>query len=268
MISKHGLYAYAVVGNRQVKMDNISLVNYKDLTLIGKVVNISDFQKELQEALKNPKAMEVVLTEHQGFLDRLMRKTTVIPFQFGTILKDKKGAIDYLKSSYTKYKEQLEKFKNRQEWGVRVFADLKKLKTGITKFGPESKEKLGTGTSYLLRKKQEEEAEKTANGKLADFSGEILTGLKEFAFEYKVTESAQRFSQKGELLISVFAFLLDKAKIRKFNQKLKSLQKKYQKFGLSLTASGPWPAYNFISPASPGRKPGFAEALRQGERGE
>lgn len=258
MISKHGLYAYAVVGNRQIKMDNTFMVNYKDLTLIGKVVNISDFQKELQEALKKPKTMETVLTEHQGILNGLMRKTTVVPFQFGTILKDKEGAANYLKSSYARYAGLLKKFKDRQEWGVRVFA----------KTNREDTPKSSSGTAYLLRKKQEEEAEKAANDKLASFSGEILNSLKELAFEYKMTESAQRFSDKGEPLISVFAFLLDKSQIRKFSQKLDSLQKKYQKFGLSLTASGPWPAYNFISPASPGRKPGFAEALRQGERGE
>lgn len=243
-MEKQGIYTYAVVGDRQLKTDNIFLVTYKDLTLIGKMVDISDFQKELQGALKNPKTMEAVLTEHQDFLDRLMRKTTVVPFQFGTILKDKKGAADYLKSSYAKYKELLKKFKDRQEWGVRVFADLKKFKTSIAQIKSNVS---SSGTAYLLRKKQEEEAEKATNEKLTSFSEEILTGLKELAFEYKVTKSAQRFSEKGEVLISVFAFLILKSKIRKFNQKVAKLGKKYQEFGLRLTSSGPWPAYNFVS---------------------
>ncbi|MDP2860683.1 MAG: GvpL/GvpF family gas vesicle protein, partial [bacterium] len=111
-MKKQGIYAYAIVSSsqsrldsppapisergessaRRVKMENISPVNYQDLTLIGKMINISIFQKELQEALKDPKAMEAVLTEHQDFLDRLMKETTVVPFQFGTILKDKEGA--------------------------------------------------------------------------------------------------------------------------------------------------------------------------------
>lgn len=238
-MEKQGIYAYAVVGNRQLKMDNIFLVKYKDLTLIGKMINISDFKKELKSALENPKTMEAVLTEHQGILDRLMKKTTVIPFQFGTILKTKEAAADYLKSSYERYKELLKKFKDRQEWGVRVFADLKKFKVSDVK--PSS------GTAYLLRKKQEEETEKAANEKLAFFSEEILNSLKEYAFEYKMTGSAQRFSEKGEPLISVFAFLILKSKTRKFNQKFAMLGKKYQDFGLRLTISGPWPAYNFVS---------------------
>ncbi|MDP2960917.1 MAG: GvpL/GvpF family gas vesicle protein, partial [candidate division Zixibacteria bacterium] len=144
-------------------------------------------------------------------------------------------------------KELLEKFKDREEWGVRVFADLKKFRASIAQFNPETKEKRGSGTAYLLRKKQEEGVEKAVHEKLAFFSEEILDSLKELAFGYKVTKSSQRFSEKGEILISVFAFLLPKSKIRKFNQKLESLQKKYQKFGLSLTSSGPWPAYNFVS---------------------
>ena len=237
-MEKQGIYAYAVVGNSQLKMDKVFHVTYKDLTLVGKMINISDFQKELQEALKNPKIMERVLTEHQGILDRLMKKTTVIPFQFGTILKDKERAADYLKSSYARYKELLKKFKDRQEWGVRVFADLKKSKV--------SPQKSSSGTAYLLRKKQEEETEKATNERLIQFCREIRNNLKELAFECKVTKSAQRFSEKGELLISVFAFLLDKAKVRKFNQKVTKLGKKYQEFGLKLTSSGPWPAYNFL----------------------
>jgi len=257
-MEKQGIYAYAVVSNSQVKMDNIFVVNYKDLTLIGKMINISDFQKELQEVLKNPKTMESVLTEHQGFLDRLMRETTVIPFQFGTILKNKEGAINHLKSSYTKYKELLKRFKDRQEWGVRIFADLKKFRTSFvqtngipvgTRLGTDQENihKSSSGTIYLLRKKQEEDAEKATNEKLTFYSSEILTALKKLAFEYKVTKSAQRFSEKGELLISVLAFLILKFNARKFNQKLAELGKKYQKFGLRLTNSGPWPAYNFVS---------------------
>lgn len=263
-MEKQGIYAYAVVGNRQPKMDDIFLVNYKDLTLIGKMINIADFQKELQEALKNPKTMEAILTGHQGFLDRLMRKTTVVPFQFGTILKTKEAAVDHLKSFYIRYKELLKKFKDKQEWGVRVFADLKKFRASTvqTNQGNTQRSTRSTllrvdterpsnvsrsGTAYLLRKKQEKEAEEAANEKLAFFSGEILSSLKELAFDHKVTKSAQRFSEKGELLISVFAFLILKSKTRKFGQKLESLRKKYQKSGLSLTRSGPWPAYNFVS---------------------
>lgn len=238
-MEKQGIVAFAVVGNRQLKMDKVFHVTYQDLTLIGKMINISDFKKELKSALNNPKIMEKVLTEHQGIVDRLMEKTTVIPFQFGTILKDKERAADYLKSSYARYKELLKKFKDRQEWGVRVFADLKKFRV--------SDVKSSSGTAYLLRKIQEEEMEKATNEKLAFFSEEILNSLKEYAFEYKVTGSAQRFSEKGEPLISVFAFLILKVKRRKFNQKFAMLGKKYQQFGLRLTSSGPWPAYNFIS---------------------
>lgn len=246
-MEKQGIYAYAVVRNRQLKMDDVFLVHYRDVTVIGKMIDVADFQKELHEALENPKTMAVVLTKHQDVLDRLMKKTTLVPFQFGTILKDKEGAADHLKSSYTRYKELLKKFKDRQEWGVRVFADVKKFKTSISQFNPETKEKRGNGTAYLLRKKQEEEAEKAADEKLAFFSGEILLSLKEFAFASKVTKSSQRFSEKGELLISAFAFLLPKAKVRKFTQKLAELEKKYQERGVRLISSGPWPAYNFVS---------------------
>ena len=246
-MKKQGIYAYAVVGNRQLKIDSVFLVHYQDVTLIGKMIDISDFQKELQEALKNPKTMEAILTDHQDFLDRLMKETTIVPFQFGTILKDKEGAVDHLKSSYTKYKELLKKFKDGQEWGVRVFADLKKFKTSIVQTNQEDTQKLSSGTAYLLGKIQEEEAEKAINEKLTLFSEEILNSLKELALEYKVTKSAQRFSEKGELLISVFAFLLDRSKVKKFDQKLSDLQRKYQQFSLRLVSSGPWPAYNFVS---------------------
>ena len=242
-----GLYAYGVVGNRQVKMDHISMVNYQDLTLVGKAVKISDFQTQLQEALKNPKAMERVLTEHQAIVDELMANSAVIPFQFGTILKHKQAAADYLKSSYSRYQELLGKFKARQEWGVRVFADLKKLTAGIVPTNQPDTPRSGGGIGYLLRKKQEQAADTVANQKLALFSGQIFSGLKQLAFESKVTKSSQRFSDKGEPLICVFAFLVDKSKLGKFSRKLKSQQKKYQKFGLSLAISGPWPAYNFIN---------------------
>lgn len=246
-MEKQGIYAYAVVSNSRLKTDNIFSVHYKDLTLIGKMINLADFQKEIQKALKSPKTVELVLAGHQSFLDRLMRKTTVVPFQFGTVLKTKKAAAEHLKSFYERYKELLKKFKDREEWGVRVFADLKRFRASTVQTNQGNAPRSGSGTAYLLRKKQEKKIEEATNEKLAVFSGEILNSLKELALDHKVTKSSQRFSEKGELLISVFALLLDKSKVREFGQKLGSLRKRYQKFGLSLTSSGPWPAYNFVS---------------------
>ena len=191
--------------------------------------------------------MEAVLTEHQGVLDRLMRETAIVPFQFGTILKDKEGAVDHLTSSYATYKELLKKFKDREEWGVRVFADVKKPKSSLSQVHPGTPEKVRSGTAYLLKRNRKKRRKKLSMRSLPLLSGEILNSLKELAFEYKVTKSTQRFSEAGELLISVFALLLPKSKVRKIQSKAYLFTKEISGVGLRLISSGPWSAYNFIS---------------------
>lgn len=247
-MEKKGIYAYGVITTPtdSLKMNNIFLVSYKNLSLVGKMVSIKDFQKKIKKTLKSPVEMEEILKSHQSVLDGLMKKTTVVPFKFGTILKNKKAAAGLLKSSYIKFRRLLTKLKEREEWGVRVFADKERFKTKIKAQAKGTMGKQGTGTAYLLRKKREKEAEEKMEGKLAFFSSKIFAALEKLAFEAKVSQSSQRFSEKGEILVSVFAFLLDKQRVKKFLNQTADLEKKYQGWGLRLTISGPWPAFNFV----------------------
>lgn len=253
-MEKQGIYAYGVIStpSSKLKIDNVSFISFKDLTIVAKPVSVKDFQKKIKKALKSPEQMKEVLLNHQQVLDQLMKKTTVVPFQFGTILKNKKGAEGMLKSSYVKFKRLLSKLKDKQEWGLRLFVDREKFRKRLTKKGKSlaKSEKLvrqGAGTAYLLGQKMAKEAEEEAEERLALFSEQVYKQLGKVAFEAKITSSAQRFSEKGEALVSVFAFLLTEGKIKKFQNQVEQVQTKYQPWGLRLKVSGPWPAYNFVS---------------------
>lgn len=228
-------------------MNNIFLISYKDLGVVGEKIFLDDFQKEIKKTLKNPLEMEKILTDYQRVLNKLMKKNTVIPFQFGTILKDKKGAKSLLEASYLKFKRLLGKLKNKEEWGLRVFADMAKFQNKAKANKKEIKVKSqGQGASYLLRKKIEQEKEKEAGHKLNSLLNKLFVNLGARAFEKKITQSSQRFSEKGEVLACSFAFLLERGKVKSFSKEVGNVQKKHQPCGLRLVLSGPWPAYNFL----------------------
>lgn len=263
-MEKQGIYAYGVVStpSSKLKIDEVLLISFKDLAIVAKSVSVKDFQKKIKKALESPEQMKEVLLNHQQVLEQLMKKTTVVPFQFGTILKSKKGAEGMLKSSYVKFKRLLGKLKDKQEWGLRLFIDKqslisreleirKKFKKRLTKKGKslaksEKSVRQGAGTAYLLGQKMAQEAEEKTEERLALLSDQVYKQLGKVAFEAKITSSAQRFSEKGEALVSVFAFLLTEGKIKKFQNQVEQLQIKYQPWGLRLKVSGPWPAFNFV----------------------
>ncbi len=91
-----------------------------------------------------------------------MKDSTVVPFKFGTILKDEQAALKLLDDE-EQFKKLLLKFSARAEWGLKVYGDTHAFMQHVAQSNPrfkdleEQRASLSRGTGYLLGKKVEEE---------------------------------------------------------------------------------------------------------------
>jgi hypothetical protein len=186
-------------------------------------------------------------------VDTLGKLTTVVPFRFGTILKDEKAVLKMLKDDGERFKALLSKFTGKEEWGIKVYADNKEFKNYLMESEPklrelaEKKKKQSRGIAYLLGKKMEEDLEDKVAAQLNNIAEVIFRKAEKYAFEAKLTKTLPRkLTGKEKNMVLNSAYLVGKKGVSNFQGQIKRLREKYERAGLDFEISGPWPAYSFI----------------------
>src|SRR5260370_26082214 len=106
MRAKYGLYAYGIVDKCPEQLTtlgidqqhNIYSVERGGICVIVSKIDIAKFQDQVQHLLSEltkdtgQSGTAELLRAHENVFDTLMQDTTVVPFKFGTILKDEEAA--------------------------------------------------------------------------------------------------------------------------------------------------------------------------------
>lgn len=259
MVPKLGLYAYGVVGEslKQLnilgidKENKVFLVEGRNLAVLVSKIDVGKFQCQIKEGLSElakakdsfPRRVEELLRTHEGVVDALGKLTTVVPFRFGTILKDEEAVFKMLQDDKERFKALLSKFTGKEEWGIKVYADSQKLEKQASGL-PRAKSR---GTAYLLGKKMEEDLKDKVMVQLNNIAEVIFREAEKYAFEAKLTKTLpKKLTGKDKEMILNSAYLVEKGKISNFQRQIKRLREKYERVGLDFEISGPWPAYSFI----------------------
>lgn len=144
--------------------------------------------------------------KHETVIRQVMEEHTVVPAEFGTLIKNETILKRILSKAYLPIRECLKLVDGMVELGVKVV--------------------LNENTTYVDAKK----------GK--DSTADILESLKAHA---KQTVTSDLFSKR---LILNASFLVNKEGVYAFSNEVERLQKKYSQ--LRFLYSGPWAPYNFV----------------------
>jgi len=268
MTSKYGLYAYGLVGRNPEPLDILGIdkqhkvfpVVEKEACVMVSEIDIDQFQHKIKklfaELTKSGGAAYSETTEilqaHENVIDTLMKDTTIVPFKFGTILKDSKAASKMLQDEEEKFKKLLVKFAGKTEWVFKAYADKKDFAKYAVQSNPhgktlaENRESSSTGTAYLLGKKIEEETKSLAVAQLARIAELLFQELGKYADEARIDKTLpQKLTGKKKDMFLNAVFLVEKEKIAHFCAQEQNLREQYKLMGLDLEVSGPWPPYSF-----------------------
>ena len=200
---EEGKYFYcAILFNEKKSFGKIGINNgevytipYRDVATVVSDSPMQDYELTEDNAQKHEKVIRQVMEEH-----------TVIPAEFGTLIKNETILRRLLSKAYTPTRESLKLFDNMVELGVKAV--------------------LNENTTYVDAEKRKE------------CTADILKSLKAQA---KQAVTSDLFSER---LILNASFLVNKEGITAFSNEVERLQKKYS--ALRLLYSGPWAPYNFV----------------------
>lgn len=222
---------YAVVGN----------VDQQEFGAEGLKTNMADM-----EWIKAKASM------HEKIIEQVMAGTDVIPFKFGTLFNTDASLKAMFEQYGQEFKSILRKLTHKQEWGLKIYCNPRKLKVNlgnddseILKIEDEIKSS-SAGKSYFLEKKKDELIEKAVNEKMNECGQGSFELLKELSFEAHINRLLPReVTEREEEMILNSAFLIDKNEVGDFHNMVDTLKMHYESKGFSIDCSGPWPPYNF-----------------------
>ncbi len=237
-----GIYTYAIIDSNSKISSSIKglggavvyNIPYRD---IGIVVSESEHVQDI--------AQEHIL-KHEEIVEKLMEDFTVLPMRFHTLFNQEKDALLMMKEYCGDFRENLDRLRNKKEFGVRVIwpGDIKRnriidayKKSNAGAAMPDSssvksfvKEKF---EEYKIDKEFEEEADK--------YIALIDNFFSRWACEKKIEKL-----KSENLLLNAF-YLVEKEKEGDFKEAFERARDICICGDLKYLFSGPWPPYNFIS---------------------
>ena len=240
-----GRYIYCIlesekkpdIGNIGLFDSNVYTIGHKDLNAIVSAIPF----KETPASVDN-------IIAHQRVVEASRKIGTTLPVRFGVIIKTEEGVKNLLVKSYRDFRSKITKFKDKDEFGVKIVFDknnLKKIKKDMPDESDEIKKikkemnNAGDGTAYFLKMKMDEAVKNETLKKIDRLSGEIHNEIASLADDSRILKS-----DIDQVILNV-AYLVKKKDHDSFNLKLKKLEEKYKKDNLIFHISGPWAPYSF-----------------------
>lgn len=269
MDSSYGLYAYGLVGKCPAhlairgidKQHKVYPVIERDMCVIVSQIDIDEFQNQVKRLFASltettaavQSATREILQAHADVVETLMQTTTIVPFKFGTILKDEAAASTLLQNGAEQFQKLLARCTDRAEWGLKIYVDRQACLQQRMQLEPalknlaEQRTKLSNGVAYLFGRKIEEELKSATTAWLTTITQAIFQELAKAACEARLCDPLpQKLTGKNKEMALNTVFLVEKTKEASFCQQGKKLQAQYETVGLDVEISGPWPPYSFV----------------------
>lgn len=242
-----GRYIYCIIdwgekkpignfGNIGIGENPVYTIYYKGVAAVVSTIPFKQMESNLND-----------IVAHQRVVEAAREAGTVLPVRFGVILKNEEGIKKLLASSYKDYSTKLSRLRDKDEIGIKVLlnkASLKKIEAQAEQSEEIRKIKqeisaAQPGTSYFMKLRLQDAMKNETLMKIDRMVGEINDSLAKAAEDRKLLKS-----DVGEIVLNA-AYLVDRSKIRAFDEKVKELRERFEKEGMTMHRSGPWAPYSF-----------------------
>lgn len=255
------IYLYCVTNNvpKLKEVENLVEVLYfiyhhGIYAVAGKVSEDEFSEENLKRNLANLEWIKTKASIHEKIIEGIMKNSCVIPFKFATLFNTEDNLKTMLEEHIRKFKDSLEYLEGKEEWGVKIYCDVERLKDSLIRNDEEilkidkEIESSSPGKAFLLKKKREELLITLINKKLNEYGQTSFDELRELSLKARINKLLPKeVTERKDDMILNSAFLVEKNKVSDFMHILYALRAQYEDRGLFFDCTGPWPPYNFCS---------------------
>jgi hypothetical protein len=179
--------------------------------------------------------------QHEQVVEALLEAAdAVYPARFGTLF----STLDRLRERLDARRDTLlaffEEVEEAEEWAVKGLLDRDQAAARRT----DAPEAADSGTAYLQRQKERQEAAASLDAWLDEAADALLDALGAYAADTRVLPVRGNAGREQEVAFN-WAFLVPDPQVEAFQREAYRQHEHYDPEGLALDVTGPWPPYNF-----------------------
>jgi hypothetical protein len=227
-------------------------------------VPAEQFQEEpLNALLADLSRLAPLAVQHEAAIRALLPLApALIPTAFGAVYQGTERIADLLRERGAELRSILDRVRDKQEWGLKVFGDPAALRHAAELNSPELRHladetaAAGPGRAYLLGKRRERLLAQETSRFVADVvdrlverfaahsADTLLDNLS--AAQAHLAEPRGKAEWLEPRLLAKAAFLVHASQVDAFQAQADDLRRTHAPLGLTLELSGPWAPYSFV----------------------
>jgi Gas vesicle synthesis protein GvpL/GvpF len=187
--------------------------------------------------------LEPVARQHHEVLQHAAMTAAVVPLRLPSLYGNLESLTDALREAGDILKRDLHRIEGKVEWAVKVYRTAEAQNPAVSM--PST-----SGRDYLLARSRDLSARSSAQEELREQVREIHEALRHISAEYVRNQPQDAvLSGRREQMLLNGAYLVGRTDQARFLVLVGEIADKLSTKGLSVEASGPWPAYNFTGDA-------------------
>jgi hypothetical protein len=254
-----GYYVYGVVGSSARLPEDLAgvdpdgavrVIDDDGLAAIVSQVPMAEFGEErIRENLNDVSWLEDTARSHERVLEAVLGRTAVVPLRICTVFAGERQVVEMLSAERSLFRDALARLAGKAEWGVKAFADSVALEAEAISRSvePGAETDVSPGTAYMDRRRQEARAQEAAEEVADEWADRLHTRLAGTAAEALLNplQRPELSGHEGVMLMNG-VYLVPDQEADRFGEVVAELRDEFDRKGVEIVLTGPWPAYNFV----------------------
>jgi len=229
--------------------DRAFALSHQDLCALVSCVPAKEYNEEtLDERVKDMTWLAPRVRHHEETIRSVMGAHPVLPVKFGVVYTSDERVLKILRDGYEAFCSFLDFVEDKEEWGVKVYADPGRLRSGTAPTTEPTRRsgRRTPGEAYLLGRREEHLLRQEALRRRDHLADRIYQQVLSRSVEGRRTRLlSRRATGKEQDMLLNAALLVLKSEIALLKEQIEDLAVSHTEDGLSFDISGPWPPYNF-----------------------
>lgn len=206
-------------------------------------------QEVIDRRAKDLEWLGAIGYRHQSVMSELMKLTSIVPLRAFTLFSGEEALRGYLREHHHALSATLERLDGKQEWTLRIELDPSKWSEALTDRVASLRDLQNEiaaatpGRAFLLKKKLDDEKKRASRTAETDLVGEI-----EQAVLAKIRcETLSELRERRDGAFPQINVLVDRDEEAVLQELAAELDARYEREGVTVVVSGPWPGYTFAT---------------------
>jgi hypothetical protein len=214
-------------------------------------VPLAEFDEDsLRQNLNDVAWLEEKARAHEAVLEAALARSAVVPLRLCTVFAGEEQVRAMLARERGVLGDALERLDGRTEWGVKAYADRGAIEREALKRSVDDDDEvaeMSAGTAYMNRRRAEARAREEVEEIADEWARTMHARLAAIATEALLNplQRPELSGHDGEMFLNG-VYLVSDAEVPGFRAAVAALADEFDRRGVEIDLTGPWPAYNFV----------------------